>query len=117
MAGATQFFNFAKEITFPVNVSISRIFQAEGLDVGDFALESSTMEAAKLTTILRGITAGIYFTHIATIDGVRNSLLASLRLVQCIRTVDCPAAAEQRLPTDLMVKTLMKERYLVPSAY
>ena len=72
---------FAKEIAFPVNALIARTFETAGLTVDDIPLEPYTMEAAELTAILSSVMAGIYFTHIAKIDGIRSSLLASLRLV------------------------------------
>jgi len=112
-----HFSNFAEEIDFPVNTLIARTFQAAAIGVDDFALPPHALEAAKLTGILSGVMAEIYFTHIAEIREVRSSLLASLRLVQCIKTVTCPAEPGRIIPTQLMVDTLMDARHIVPLAY
>ena len=65
-----HFSNFAQEIDFPVDALIARIFGAAGIGVDDFALQPHTLEAAKLTAILSGVMAEIYFTHIAVIHEV-----------------------------------------------
>ena len=67
--------------TFQVNALIQKTFDTAGLTDDDISLEPNTMEAAELTAVLSSLMAGIYFTHIANIDGVRNSLFASLCII------------------------------------
>jgi hypothetical protein len=100
-----------------VNAFLQKIFDIAGLTADDVKHKSSSMEAEELTEILSSVTAGIYFKHIASIKTARDSLIASLRLVQRIRAAVCSIEDGKALPPHLMWKTLMNEQHLIPKAY
>ena len=106
--------------TSQVNAFIQKTFDAAGLTTGGYHPRAklhggrNSMEAAELMEILSSVTAGIYFTHIANIKSARDSLIASLRLVQHIQAAACPAEDGKALQPQLMWKTLMKEQHLLP---
>ena len=86
-----HFSTFIEQIDFSVNSLIARIFEAAKIHTEDVTVSPNSLGAAEMTEILSSVMAEIYFAHIVTIRGVSSSLLASLRLVQCIKMVTSPA--------------------------
>ena len=99
-----------------VNAFIQKTFVIAGITAEDVKLQANSLDAEELTEILSSVTAGIYFKHIASIETARNSLMASLRIVQRIKAAACVEDRKPLLPI-LMWKTLQNEQQLIPQAY